>query len=430
MKKTDGIPEGAIAKGGSGVEYIYENGKWKPTKTTGWEAPLHDVQLLNSKVAKGDYKVWNQKLQKYVQGDAIPLSPKAGANALLKDVLAVAKENELKKRSFSVGVKDAIEEKKAVATGNATKAEKNATKAEKEAVIRDTSAVTETLKTKGLADYLPATAKALKDAAADKAFYTQDEMEANVYGDTPLGQALAGSQPEAKANPFDNLGSLAAYLPDAFKFGLGLLGANEQLPQYEIPQEFLDYKAKMQSLSEQGLTADELAKAKTDAERGYAYDVNAIKDFAGGKAGVALGNLGRATTSLQDAYKNINVADAAMRRSNLANYGSVIGQYLNLDRMQFGDRYQEALLNKQAGAQLAADALSNIQGRADYEKTYGKGSIYDQFMQSQLKGVDLQNELLQYQIDNPPQIENMTNNPTTFDMGNYPQFLQYLMGVK
>ena len=197
------------------------------------------------------------------------------------------------------------------------------------------------------------------------------------------------------------LSGLAEYAPDAFRMGLGLLGASEKVPEYEIPQEFMDYKSKLREMSTQGLSEQELANAYKDAERAYAYNVKGIRDMAGGRAGVGLANLGAATTNLGRAYENINVADAQMRRQNLGMYGSALGTYMSLDRQQFEDKQQLALANKRTGAELAATALSDMQARADYNKTYGKGSIYEDYMKQMTEGLRLQNERYQYQLDNP-----------------------------
>lgn len=219
------------------------------------------------------------------------------------------------------------------------------------------------------------------------------------------------------------LSGLAEYAPDAFRMGLGLLGASEKVPEYEIPQEFMDYKSNLREMSTQGLSEQELANAYKDAERAYAYNVKGIRDMAGGRAGVGLSNLGAATTNLSRAYEDINVADAAMRRQNLGMYGSALGTYMGLDRQQFEDKQQLALMNKQAGAQLAATALSDMQSRADYNKTYGKGSIYEDYMKQMTEGLRLQNEMYQYQLDNPLDIESMNVAPTSMPMtSQYPNF--------
>ena len=226
------------------------------------------------------------------------------------------------------------------------------------------------------------------------------------------------------------LSGLAEFAPDAFRMGLGLLGASEKVPEYEIPQEFMDYKSKLREMSTQGLSEQELANAYKDAERSYAYNVKGIRDMAGGRAGVGLANLGAATTNLGRAYEDINVADASMRRQNLGMYGSALSSYVNLDRQQFDDRRQLALMNKQAGAQLAATALSDMQERADYNKTYGSGSIYEDYMKQMTEGLRLQNEMYQYQLQNPLDLTQGTYAPQSIstdisvDPYNAPTFYQ------
>jgi hypothetical protein len=220
------------------------------------------------------------------------------------------------------------------------------------------------------------------------------------------------------------LSGLAEFAPDAFRMGLGLLGAAEKVPEYEIPQEFMDYKSKLREMSTQGLSEQELSNAYKDAERSYAYNVKGIRDMAGGRAGVGLANLGAATTNLGRAYEDINVADASMRRQNLGMYGSALSSYVNLDRQNFDDRRNLALMNKQAGAQLAATALSDMQGRADYNKTYGSGSIYEDYMKQMKEGLRLQNEMYQYQLDNPVNLEGGNFAPQSMPTNvQYPNFL-------
>jgi hypothetical protein len=68
-------------------------------------------------------------------------------------------------------------------------------------------------------------------------------------------------------------------------------------------------------------------------------------------------------------------------------------------------------MNKQAGAQLAATALSDMQGRADYNKTYGSGSIYEDYMKQMTEGLSLQNEIYQYQLSTPLDLESGTYAP-------------------
>lgn len=211
------------------------------------------------------------------------------------------------------------------------------------------------------------------------------------------------------------MGEVAGYLPDVFKFALGMKGANEKLPEFEVPSQFTDYENRMRELSYQGLTDAELATGRRDLERSYAYDVNAIKNFAGGRPGVALANLGRAASSYQGGLNALNVADAQMQRGNLLNYGNVVNARVGMEQNAFNLKYQEAMNNKMAGAQLAADALSNIQSRRDYEQAYGDDSIYGQYQKSLLEGQEYQNEILRWQASHPLDLNSFQFAPQTIN---------------
>ena len=211
------------------------------------------------------------------------------------------------------------------------------------------------------------------------------------------------------------MGEVAGYLPDVFKFALGMKGANEKLPEFEVPSQFTDYENRMRELSYQGLTDAELATGRRDLERSYAYDVNAIKNFAGGRPGVALANLGRAASSYQGGLNALNVADAQMQRGNLLNYGNVVNARVGMEQNAFNLKYQEAMNNKMAGAQLAADALSNIQSRRDYNDAYGDNSIYGQYQKSLLEGQEYQNQILKYQLENPLDINSIQISPNVIN---------------
>lgn len=248
--------------------------------------------------------------------------------------------------------------------------------------------------------------------------------------DTPLAKQSELYDPEsylagknangkvAKGIDTSKFGGVAEYLPDVFKAALGLAGANEKLPEFKTPQYFTDYETRLREQSTQGLTDAEYAQSMRSADRGYAYDVNNISNFAGGRPGVALANLGRAANTLQDAYGNINVADAQLQRQNLAQYGGAVGTHLQLDQNAFNQKFNVAAQNKMAGAQLAADAMANISARRDFNESYGKGSTYAKYQESLLEGQDYQNSILKYMMENTGELgvfqPNVINQDTTY----------------
>lgn len=244
-------------------------------------------------------------------------------------------------------------------------------------------------------------------------------------GDTPLAKQSELYDPESylavkagkKGLDLGKFGGVTDYLPDVFKAAMGLAGANEKLPEFKTPQYFTDYENKLREQSTQGLTDAEYAQSMRSADRGYAYDVNNISNFAGGRPGVALANLGRAANTLQDAYGNINVADAQMQRQNLQQYGGAVNTHLGIDQNNFNQKFNIAAQNKMAGAQLAADAFANISNRRDFNEAYGKGSAYAKYQESLLQGQEYQNSILDYILKNPSALPeynpNIMNQNTT-----------------
>ena len=383
------VPEGTKKKIGSGV-YTYTNGKWMDE--TGFPASGVNELILNSKPATNKVK--------------------PAATALTK----------------RTKVTPLVDAKLGVGTPmGGTNVQQNTEKTGQNTggVTKKTPLVTrEQLPTTGITPQKGGLQKTQTPLAGQSELFDRGSAEAMMRGEAGkdlgfLGRTFGGMS--------GKLGGLAEYLPDVFKATLGLAGANKELPEFEIPSYFTDYQRRMQELSQQGLTAEELGTGMRNAERAYAYDVNNIERFSGGRPGVALSNLGRATTSYQDALGNINLADAQMRRQNLGQYGSVLGQRLNLDQGIFNTKYNEAMQSKMAGAQLAADALSQIDERQQYNKFYGDNSTYGKYMQSLQEGQEYQNQIYQHQLQNPgvlPEFNPSTVNPNAM----IPQYFNQYYG--
>jgi len=414
-----------------GVEFRYQDGTWYPTKDKGWTANEKIAEELMQKWAAGDYKIWDNKANGYVKGDAPitgGLTGSAQGAAITFDYEAqmLDRLGWLKEQQKWFGVKttpkatenkipeaEKVIEEKAVAGTGLTGGSAKTALAKTDKAVREAQTEAGVTPLKG---NLTSPDNATPLAKASMADYFDMDAALAYNKMTPVKEGLN----------MDKLSSFSEYLPDVFKGALGLYGASQKLPEFETPQYFTDYERKLKELSTQGLTAEEMATAKRDLERTYAYDVNNIERFAGGRSGVALANLGRATNTYQGNTNALNVADAQMQRQNLAQYGGVVGTHLGLDQNAFNQKYQEAAQSKLAGAQLAADAFSNIQSRSDYNKAYGKGSVYDKYQTSLLQGQEYLNDIYKYQMENPvplpeynpiiapptiPQYQNQYTNP-------------------
>lgn len=182
----------------------------------------------------------------------------------------------------------------------------------------------------------------------------------------------------------DTLMGAAGNAFDVVRFGMGMQGANTEVPEFQKSDDWLNYFGKVRAMSNQGLGAEEQAIYNDNADRAYAYDVENIYNLAGGNAGLALGNLGRANMNRYRSGVNMAAMDRQARMQNLSNYGQATGTDLNIDRMIFGDQYQQAALTKQAGAQLMNDAYGNIQNRFITDRFYGPNSEH-----AKLQGLQL-----------------------------------------
>lgn len=173
-------------------------------------------------------------------------------------------------------------------------------------------------------------------------------------------------------------------IADLGKLAIGAYGATRPISSYSKPQNWTDYLNRVKELSYQGLTPEEISLATSSADRGYASDINNINNAAGGNASVVLGNYGRAAQSFYHNKANLATQDAIMHRQNLLNYGGAVGQDANMDRQIFLDKLSQEQENKKSGAALASDALYNLSNRAMYNKQYGEGSVYQNWLNAQI----------------------------------------------
>jgi hypothetical protein len=179
---------------------------------------------------------------------------------------------------------------------------------------------------------------------------------------------------QQNTNRYTNLISMAGDLGAGI---MGLKGAMEEIPVYEKGKMFQEYTDEAYRQRNMGLSPEEMGLRKQLAERGFGYDVKNIRRLAGGSAGVALGNLGRAAGTLQTRYGQIAAEDSAVRRMNQQRFDRAAGADETFNRRKFEDSFKVAMLNKEMGAQLVRDKMKNMHERQMFEKQYGKGSMYD-----------------------------------------------------
>lgn len=189
----------------------------------------------------------------------------------------------------------------------------------------------------------------------------------------------------------NNIGGTAL---DAYRMIQGFQGANTEVPEWEKPAAWNDYVGRMRYLSNIGLTPAQMAQAKDDMAVAYATDVANVRSLSGGNPAMALANLGRANMNRYRSGLDLTALDDATRKQNMQMYYPVLSQDVGYDRMIFGDKYNQAVATKQAGAQLANDALTNMKERGIYNQFYGKGSQFDKLQGLQLENQEMDNAIL------------------------------------
>ena len=181
-------------------------------------------------------------------------------------------------------------------------------------------------------------------------------------------KSAAGSGIMGKIDPM--------YALDAVKLAYGLAGASKKLPEQETPQEWTDYVSRLHALSNEGLTPEEYAKAKSQIDSAYRSGVANAENLSGGNAGVALSNIAALGGQKMNALGTLAEKDAIVNRTNTEMYGNALVRDVAMKDAIFNRKYNEALQTKTAGAQLASDALTNFINRQEFNKEYGPGSDY------------------------------------------------------
>lgn len=250
---------------------------------------------------------------------------------------------------------------------------------------------------KGTTAYSPVTGKPIQYGNLDGIF--PDNYDPNIaaslaqYYDDKYTTKVPGDG--RKFNAYRDIAtSVGGYAFDAYRLYEGLQGAKEELPVFSKPYDWTQYVGRLKDESTRGLSAIEIGNLQTQADRVYATDVANIYNASGGSAGTVLGNLGRAAYSRNLNQANIAAMDRQAYAQNLARYGSVLGTDVNLDRMIYSDKYQNAFMNKQSAAKLASDAITNMMERSTTDRFYGPGSEHDRLLQMEIEQQQEQKDIL------------------------------------
>lgn len=258
-----------------------------------------------------------------------------------------------------------------------------------------TSSNNTTPTTKLLSTFTPYSMTPNGDAVTDK---TMLDVPKVASGLNMPSAKVVNTEPQKQGSDFAE--NFLGYAGDAIKLGLGMSAASKSLPQWTISDNWNEYMGKMKFMSNMGLTADQKSSYQDTADRTYQYDINNIYNLSNGNAGTVLGNMGRANASRYRSGVDFAMAD---RNAEIAN-NQVYGNWLAADEQYrksiFDENRNQLAMTKQAGMQLASDALANMDNRADYNKFYGKNSQVQKLQNLQLEEQQYNNDILKAKKEN------------------------------
>lgn len=183
---------------------------------------------------------------------------------------------------------------------------------------------------------------------------------------------------------------------------VGMIGATKEVPKYQRGSMFTSAMNRADARKDMGLSPEEMAFRERQGEEAYAYDVKNISRAAGGNAGAYLGNVGNAVARLYGNKSAMAAENEAVKRVNNQNFQGMALKDEQINRQIFLDDLNLTMMDKQAGAGLVQDAMSNIQNRLDYNRQFGNNSIYGKYMNAQTNAMNQATYDLGYRARNNP----------------------------
>ena len=178
--------------------------------------------------------------------------------------------------------------------------------------------------------------------------------------------------------------------------GLRALGAaylaKDGLPSWRPTDDYYKNYGDLKTRSNMGLSSEAKTYAEGMRNRAFSAGASQIGSIAGGgSSAAALGALSGLNESRFDSVNRSMLMDEAQRTLNQDKFTQAVGQDQNIDRMMYGDAYNQDMYKQQAANAAIAANLQNIEDRKDYEKTFGQGSNYEKMMNLKVEQSQLSN---------------------------------------
>ena len=146
----------------------------------------------------------------------------------------------------------------------------------------------------------------------------------------------------------------------------------------QVSASFQNYVGELSKLSQIGLRPEEEAYAKRMLSESYQSGLEQVVHASGGNRNIVLGNLGRLDFQKQMGLINIALEDAKAKNEAMYKYGEAV-KYIsefdaNRDIANNERKYQDAMMTKQVGGQLAAQGWADLMNNIQYYRDNKPGS--------------------------------------------------------
>ncbi len=195
--------------------------------------------------------------------------------------------------------------------------------------------------------------------------------------------AQAAAEPKPAGYNWLSPGNVA----DAARTFIGFNQANRPLPENPINPDYLKLVSDAAQRQDEGLgpATRKLYKDMQDDSRSLAIESVRRLTGGGGSAGAAVAGLGAVNDATTNASLKLAAADEQANAINRSRYTQLLGGQIDLEQQRYGQVYNAALLNQQAGQNLAQQGLKGLNERYQIWNMYDRpGSAGQRFGQMQI----------------------------------------------
>lgn len=171
----------------------------------------------------------------------------------------------------------------------------------------------------------------------------------NPVSDTPKGLGLSAS----------NALSIGA---SGLRTILSAVGASQQMPTYQEPQDVIDYRNRLKQQSTEGLSPVQMAIAQNNITDTFNNQTSQITGAVGGggSVGLLLGNMNQAGINRNNGLLALAGINEQRKLQNQAIYGQALNQQQATDYRNFQMAYQQAGQSKAAYGQALGANISDL----------------------------------------------------------------------